>query len=243
MSKDAGGLLDPPVIAVERLSLKRVQKPWRWADDHRTEIGRYFEELKRARPSVWNGRVLMLHDKTIAGDLFSGAFFETDFASLDAWRRWNRPDPSVGDCFAAVALFAADGGCLLGEMAADTANAGLIYFPAGTPDPVDVVDGVLDFEASAWRELEEETGIMRRTLAAERGWTVINEKSRTALIKAAWADEPADRLRARILDNLAGEAQPELSDIHVIRGPDDLNDRMPLFVAAYLQHRWSHAEP
>ena len=243
MSKDAGGLLTPPAIAVDRLSLRLVQKSWRWADDCRADIDAHFQALKRARPSVWNGRVLMLHNKTIAEGTFGGEFLETDFASFDAWRRWNRPDPSVVDCFAAVALFAADGGCLLGEMAAHTANAGLIYFPAGTPEPGDVADGLLDFEASAWRELDEETGIARHALAAEPGWTVVNERSRAALIKAAHAAEPAERLRDRILDNLAGQAQPELADIRIVRGPDDLNDRMPPFVAAYLQHRWSHTCP
>lgn len=243
MSKDAGGLLTPPVIAVDRLSMRLGQGSWRWADDCRADIAVYFQALKRSRPSVWNGRVLMLRNKTIVDGAFSGEFFETDFASFDAWRRWKRPDPSVGDCFAAIALFAADGGCLLGEMAAHTANAGLIYFPAGTPDPGDVVDGVLDLEASAWRELAEETGIAQHALTAEPGWTVINERSRTALIKAARADEPAGRLRARILDNIAAQAQPELADIRIVRDPDDLNDRMPPFVAAYLHHRWSRVCP
>ena len=46
-------------------------------------------------------------------------------------------------------------------------------------------------------------------------------------------------LRARILGHLAGEAQPELSDIRIVRGPADLDPMMPPFMTAYLTHAWS----
>ena len=46
--------------------------------------------------------------------------------------------------FGMGALRCADGAFVLGEMGQHTANAGRIYFPAGTPDPDDIRDGAMD---------------------------------------------------------------------------------------------------
>jgi hypothetical protein len=58
------------------------------------------------------------------------------------------------------------------------------------------------------------------------------------LIKRLTAAQSAERLRARIVDHLASEQHPELSDIHIVRGPADLDARMPDFLIAYLQEAW-----
>ena len=46
------------------------------------------------------------------------------------------------------------------------------------------------------------------------------------------------RLRSRILRYLAGEPQPEFSDIHIVRGRDDLDPAMPPFLIAYFEQLW-----
>ena len=59
---------------------------------------------------------------------------------------------------------------------------------------------------------------------------------RIALMRRVQSGEPAEALRARILDFLEREEQPELSDIRVIRSAADVDERsMPPFMAAYLQ--------
>jgi len=44
-----------------------------------------------------------------------------------------------------------------------------------------------------------------------------------------------EALRARIEANLAGQAQPELSANHLVRGKGDLTSAMPRFVTAFLE--------
>jgi hypothetical protein len=224
--------LDRAEIAVEPFS-------WPFAIDRRDEIDRHFARLQGERPGVWNGRVLLLNRYAIGGGVLRGACFETDYANLCAWRDWKFPDPSVYNFFAAAALRTADGAYLVGEMAADTATAGLLYFPCGTPEPDDVgADGAFDLAGNLGRELLEETGIGISELAAEPGWNFVRDRCFVGLLKRLTARQNADELRSRIMRHIARERAPELTDIHIVRGPADLDTRMPRFVVAFLEEIW-----
>jgi 8-oxo-dGTP pyrophosphatase MutT (NUDIX family) len=142
----------------------------------------------------------------------------------------------VTNCFAMGAIKSSDGAFLLGVMGAHTANAGLVYFPAGTPDPNDVVDGRLDLAGSVMREIAEETGLVAGDYAAEAGWHAVPAGPRLALMKILAVRAPALDLQRRIRGYLARDAEPELADIRIVRGPGDIDARMPPFVVAYLEH-------
>src|SRR6185503_12123619 len=113
-----------------------------------------------------------------------------------------------------------------------------IYFPCGTPDPSDLAGGLLDLDGSIWRELAEETGLTEADASADPRFHVVLEGQRVAVLRLLRAHLPAAALRARILAHLAAEAEPELADIRIIRGPDDLDPMMPAFIIAFLTHAW-----
>ena len=129
---------------------------------------------------------------------------------------------------------AADGAFLLGVMGEHTANAGLVYFPCGTPDPDDIVGGKVDLDASVWRELKEETGLTAAELEPEPGWTAVADGNLIAQIKLLHSRQNAETLRTRMLAHLAGERQPELADIRIVRRNADFDTAMPRFVTAFL---------
>jgi 8-oxo-dGTP pyrophosphatase MutT (NUDIX family) len=173
------------------------------------------------------------------GDVFRGAYFETDYASFVAWRDWGFPDTTVRNCFSLGALRAYDGGFLLGVMNGHTLNAGKIYFPAGTPDPGDIVGGMVDLAGSIRREVAEETGLGPDAYQAEDGWSCVIVEGHIAQVKVLHTTETATALRQRILGHLAREVQPELADMRIVRGPADLDPMMPAFVQAFLTYVWS----
>ncbi|MCC7346004.1 MAG: NUDIX hydrolase [Variibacter sp.] len=226
-----------PVRPIARLELAFAPRPWRFAAERRAEIAAHFDRLRRDKPALYNGPVLLMHAREVAGDVLRGAYLQTDFASFIAWRDWGFPDPDATNCFALGALRGSDGGYLLGVMGGHTMNAGRIYFPGGMPDPADIVAGAhVDLEGSVRREVWEETGLDPAHFDPAPGWVAVLAGPRIALVKLLQAHEPADVLRQRIRRHLEAEQQPELADIHIVREPDDLNPCMPPFVLAYFAH-------
>src|SRR5262245_47708899 len=198
-------MTDIDIIPVQRLDFHVADLPWPFAAERRTEIESYFAHLRREKPQLWNGRVLVLRDFEISDATLRGTLFETDYASFIAWRDWGFPDRHVRACFAMGALLSRDGAFLLGVMNAHTAGAGGIYFPAGVPDPGDVVRGRVDFDRNVRREIAEETGLSLEGIAADP-WLLVLAPQRVALIKVFRFRKSAADMRASILDHLQKEA-------------------------------------
>jgi 8-oxo-dGTP pyrophosphatase MutT (NUDIX family) len=226
------------IIPVKRLELTFAPQPWAFAQERRADIDAYFAQAQRANPALWNGRMLMLHRHAIEDAVFRGAYLETDYASMLAWRHWGFPDPNVRNCFGMAALRAGDGAFLLGVMAEHTANAGWIYFPAGVPDPADLDGPRVDLSRSIMREVSEETGLPAAELDPEEGWTTVLAGARVAQMRIVRAQQSAEALRERILAYLAQEKAPELAGIRVVRSPADFDPMMPAYVTAFLRHVW-----
>lgn len=228
---------------VEVAELDFAFKPTRWsfAESEADRIASHWAELCERKPALFNGRVLLLGRRELTrgadgGLRLTGAFFETDYANFVAWRDWGGPGEPVENCFSMAALRGADGAFLLGEMAPHTMSAGMIYFPAGTPDRADVFNGKVDLDASARRELLEETGISADEAAIRPGWTVVFAPRRIACMKLMTLAIPADQAKARVDAFLARDPLPEFTRMHVMRSADDIDEaRTPAFVAAYLR--------
>jgi hypothetical protein len=229
---------DLSVFHTDRLELSFAPKLWEFAEERKAEIAAYFTELQRRKPSIWNGRVLLLHSRERIDGVFRGAYFETDFASFSAWRDWGRPPAKAYDCNGAAAIISADGAVLLGVMAAHTFNAGRIYFPCGTPDPADIIGGKVDIEFSVRRELAEETGLDATGFTTAPGWMTVVDGPLIMQIKTLRSEQSAETLRTRMLAHLAREEQPELSGIRIVRGPGDYDPAMPSFARAYLDRHF-----
>lgn len=227
------------IVPIEHIDVGFESRPWRFANERRSEIDAHFADLQRRNPALWNGRVLMLGDFAIVDGVFRGACFDVDYASFLSWQDWDFPDPSVRDCFAMGTMLSSDGAFLLGVMGPHTANAGQIYFPCGTPDLNDIALDRLDFDGSIARELKEETGLDVREFAADAGWHTVLGGALVAHMKVLRARETAAALRLRILDHLASEEVPELADIRIVRGPKDVDPMMPPFVNVFLRYMWS----
>ena len=230
--------MTPPLIhRVTTLDL--AVEPWTWpfAQTYHAAIAAHFAAAQRKKPKLWNGRILLGRNPSFEGTRFSASYFEIDFASLLAWRDWGFPDRQAFNGFGMGALLCADGAFVLGEMGEHTANAGRIYFPAGTPDLEDVSGNTLDLAANVAREIQEETGLEPSDYRASPHWDCVANAATIAMIRTLRLNLPGEAARARIESYLARQAHPELTSVHLVRERGDLNAKMPLFVTAFLEQQ------
>ena len=226
------------IEGVDALDFRLGVGVWDFAVERAAEIAAHWRRRHAEQPKLFNGRVLMLRRYAVEGRTLRGEYIETDFADFLAWREFGFPASNACNGFSMAALRSADGAFLLGEMSPHTASAGAIYFPAGTPDPQDVFDGRVDLEASARRELLEETGIDPGEAEIAPGWTVVHSLGRVACMKPMRLRVGAEEARSRIEAALAQEARPEFCRIHIVRGEKDVTERMSEFVRAYMRWVW-----
>jgi 8-oxo-dGTP pyrophosphatase MutT (NUDIX family) len=233
-------MTSPAIVQhVDRLELTLTPKLWDFAVERAAEIETEFAARQRQMPALWNGPVLLLHRQDIRDGVFYGDFLRTDFASCSTWHTWGRPEAGIRDCSAAAAIKSADGAYVLGVMGQHTFNGGRIYFPCGVPDLSDIVDGKVDFDCNVQRELKEETGLDIGEFEAEPGWTMVSDGPFIAHMKVLHSNQTAEVLRERILAELAKEAEPELSDIRIVRSTADFDPRMLSLVTAFLEKRFA----
>lgn len=216
---------------------------WPWAEANAGAIAANWAARRAVRPRLFNGRVLVvtrLHPDGQGG--LDATFLEVDYAALLAWLDAGAPEEAgVLNGFAMGALQGADGAFLLGQMADHTANAGRLYFPAGTPDLSDArADGAVDLLGSVTRELEEETGLGAADYQVGEGWVLAQAQGRLAFLKPIRLHEAAETARARILAAIADDPERELADIVVVRTAADIDAaRVPAFLQLFLEQAFA----
>lgn len=232
----------PHVLAVAALECRLVAHRWGFEALRGDDIRRHWAARRAALPGLYDGRVLLARRVGVYGSPQASVLrlelFETAFSAFLAWREMGWPDKSVFNCFAMPAVRAADGGYLVGEMGAAHSNAGAFYFPAGTPDPSDVLPGGdVDFLGSLRRELREETGLDAARGRLSPGWTIVFDGQYVACLKEIVWPEPGAALIGGARRFLAACPNPELADVHIVPNARALDPaRAPAFMGAFLDY-------
>lgn len=237
----AAGVIDGSIVPLAGLEARIEPHDWAYVRENAAVIAADWARISVGKPAMFNGRIMLQHRAAIENGVFRAGYFETDYAAFMSWRDRGHPGPIVRNGFAMAALRAEDGAFLCGVMGAHTANAGKVYFAAGTPDGEDArPDGTLDLAGSVTRELCEETGLTLDEITVEPSWTAVILPGRVAFMRPVLVPMPAEAARALMLSRIAAQAEPELADIVIVRDAEDAaRYDMPPFMLRYLDHIWS----
>jgi hypothetical protein len=233
--------MQPPAIdSVLSVVARRVDWEWPWARANRQAIAANFARRTARQPAVYDGDVLLARNVRVENDLCSLALFPVKYSELLGAIDLEAAEYEVWNSFAMGILNTADNAYVCAVMGPHTANAGKIYFPAGTPDLSDCrPDGSVDMAGSLLRELEEETGI-GDGFQVDSQWLVIRCWPALALMRLVRFDCSAGQLAARIETAVAAQSEPELSGAKIVRSRADIDPaRMP----RYLQMLFNHLLP
>lgn len=201
----------------------------------RAAIAAHWASEIAAKPKLFDGRVLIALNARVEANRLVARHAEIGFSAFHWWRL-RCEARGLSNVFGAAAVVTADGAVLMGRMGAHTAAAGMSYFPCGTPDLSDVVNGRVDLERSIARELQEETGLaapLARPCA--QAFAVFAPKV-TAYVRRYETDLNAAELERRIAAHLAADPEPELDGVVFVRSVDALTASSPPYVRLVLPH-------
>ncbi len=170
------------------------------------------------KPALYDGEIALQSELRLDGDRLVGCCHIVRYSTFLYWRM--RRDAGAGHAYTHAMLVSSDNALIAAEMGGHTVNAGLVYFAAGSFEPVDFVDGIADLAGNMRREVLEETGIDLAHVAHEPTWQAVAKESGTVVFRRYFLDAPADEIAERIRATIAAQEEPEIAGPVIIPSAD-----------------------
>ncbi|AWC23405.1 MULTISPECIES: hypothetical protein [Aminobacter] len=209
------------ILPVDVVDVRLDPEPHPFERDNAAAIVANWAEEKAARPALFDGTVVLLSELAYGDNRLTGRCHAIRYSTFMLWRKL-KPVTSAEHAFAHAMLISSDNALVAIRMGAHTANAGKVYFAAGSFEPEDFRDGLVDLDYNMAREVREETGLDLGTATREERCHALSVESGTAIVRCYRAAETADELAAQITRFVADDPDPEIEGPVVIRGMDDL---------------------
>ncbi|MGN6582524.1 MAG: hypothetical protein ACTHJV_02335 [Rhizobiaceae bacterium] len=195
---------------------------------------------KAAKPALFNGEVMLLSKLSYRGTRLEGVCHMVRYATFLLWRK-SQPIGSAEHAYTHAMPVTSDNALILVRMGLHTANAGRVYFAAGSFDPQDFPAGKADIDFNMMREVREETGIDLKGLRRDAHYHLRSTAGATVIFRRYFLTEPAEQVAERIRKFIAAEEEPEIVEPVVVRSPADLPDNLALHIPAIVD--WHFANP
>ncbi|MCH4541468.1 NUDIX hydrolase [Ochrobactrum sp. POC9] len=206
--------------------------PLLYAVENSDAIASNWTREQVANPTLFDGEFYLAPQAELTGSAFQAGFKRTSFATLMHWRH-DESQERPWHIFGVGVIVSSDGHLIAGRMSAQNAGAGRVYFPAGSVDDNDIVDGYVDYDANRLREVREETGLDLLDARAEQQVNLVTGNRSIALFRRYYFDVPSKELVLRIEQHLSAEEEPELSEIITVKAAGVMGEATPSYVRAF----------
>lgn len=194
-----------------------------------------------ANPALFDGTVVLLSGLAYRQGRLDGRCHGVRFATFMHWRG-NRSHSRAEHVYAHAMLVSRDNALVAIRMGGHTVNAGSVYFAAGSFEPSDFRDGLVDVDFNMAREVEEETGLGISWVRRDERYHALSLESGTVIFRRYFLDREADELAERISAFVASDPEPEIQGPVVIRGLHDLPDGLKPHMLPLVKWHFSGAE-
>ena len=209
------------ILPVDAIDVRLDPGPHPFASDNEQAIAENWQREIAANPALFDGTVVLLSQLAWRDNRLVGRCHAVNYSTFMLWRQ-RRENSGAEHAYAHAVLVAGDNALVAIRMGPRTVNAGRVYFAAGSFEPIDFRDGLVDVDFNMIREVREETGL--DLSAARRGvrWHALSTASGTVIFRRYHVDEPADEIARRISAFVATEIDPEIEGPVIIRHAADL---------------------
>lgn len=227
------------VFPVEEVDIRFDPAPHQFELRNLDSIEANWVAEKAANPAYFDGTVVMHSTLSYRRGRLWGVCHPIRFATYLWWRR-TVPDRSAENTFAHAMIVSSDGHLVAIRMGGHTANAGAVYFAAGSFEPQDFPDGQVDLHGNMRREVLEETGLDLDEAEAEPVWHAVASLVGTVIFRRYRFDRTAEQLAAAISSFVAGDPDPEIVGPVIIRRGETLPDTLKAHMVPII--RWHFGE-
>jgi 8-oxo-dGTP pyrophosphatase MutT (NUDIX family) len=213
------------ILPVDFVDVRLDPEPHPFERDNAEAIAANWAAEKALTPAMFDGTVVLLSELAYAESRLTGRCHAVRFSTFMLWRKL-KPITSAEHSFAHAMLISSDNALVAIRMGAHTVNAGKVYFAAGSFEPEDFHNGLVDLDYNMAREVREETGLELGKARGEERCYALSGDTGTAIVRCYHLAETADEVASRIERFVATDPEPEIEGPVIIRGMHDLPDRL-----------------
>ncbi|AZO23028.1 MULTISPECIES: hypothetical protein [unclassified Mesorhizobium] len=211
------------ILPVDEVDVRLDSNSHPFERDNEAAIAENWQREMAAKPALYDGTVVLLSALAYRDSRLVGRCHAVKYSTFMLWRK-NRERSGAEHAYAHAVLVAGDNALVAIRMGSHTVNAGRVYFAAGSFEPIDFRDGLVDVDFNMIREVGEETGLDLSAAQRGRRCYALSTANGTVIFRRYRVAEPADEIVRRISDFVAAETEPEIEAPVVIRSADDLPD-------------------